>query len=98
MRPKLIKDLLYAMPQSGSHGPRATGGNQVLLTLEPQETLNKVSVACEVQYFTALYLEHEGDFGKVAEVLLGDASHARKIQLRFNQLGLKVRDLKERLR
>jgi hypothetical protein len=34
----------------------------------------------------------------MAEVLLGSSEHARKIQLRFNQLGLKVRDLKESMR
>jgi hypothetical protein len=30
-------------------------------------------------------------------VLMGGEEHARKVQLRFNQLGLKVRELKERL-
>jgi hypothetical protein len=30
-------------------------------------------------------------------VLLGDPEGARKVQLRFNQLGLKVRDLKQRI-
>ena len=61
-------------------------------------SLNKVSVSAEKQYFVELYLQEQGDFGAMARVLLGDAEHARKVQLRFNQLGLKVRELKEQLR
>ena len=37
------------------------------------------------------------DFAAMAGVLLGDPDGARKVQLRFNQLGLKVRELKEQL-
>ena len=33
----------------------------------------------------------------MASVLLGDPDLARKVQLRFNQLGLKVRELKQRI-
>jgi len=33
----------------------------------------------------------------MAQTLLGDPDGARKVQLRFNQLGLKVRELKARL-
>ena len=51
----------------------------------------------ERQYFTELYLRHRGDFSALASVLLGDAEASRKVQLRFNQLGLKVRDLKDRI-
>lgn len=94
VRPKLMRDLLQTLPE----GPRrAAGSNQVVVTLEPHDTLNKVSVACERQYFQTLFLDHEGSFPKMAELLLGDPAHARKVQLRFNQLGLKVRELKERL-
>jgi hypothetical protein len=46
----------------------------------------------------ALWRTHGGDFARMAEVLLGDSAGARKVQLRFNQLGLKVRELKERPR
>ena len=51
----------------------------------------------ERQYFSTLYLEHQGDFAAMASVLLGDRDAARKVQLRFNQLGLRVRDMKERI-
>ena len=51
----------------------------------------------ERQYFESLWVQEGGDFAAMARVLLGDASHARKVQLRFNQMGLKVRELKEQL-
>ena len=65
--------------------------------LRSHDTLNRVAADCERQYFEALWLEHRGDFGAMAQLLLGDRAFARKIQLRFNQLGLRVRELKDRL-
>ncbi|MEZ4316126.1 MAG: sigma 54-interacting transcriptional regulator [Myxococcota bacterium] len=95
VRPKLVKDLLGALPDA--RGPVSAGSSSVHISLVPADTLNKVSVECERQYFTELYVRNDGDFGAMAELLLGDREHARKIQLRFNQLGLKVRELKDRL-
>jgi DNA-binding NtrC family response regulator len=96
VRPKLIRDLLQrALP-----GPDASAvdGTRLPIQIEARDTLNKVAQHCERQYFTMLYLKEGGDFGAMAQLLLGDPEHARKVQLRFNQLGLKVRDLKARLR
>ncbi|MFM2244006.1 MAG: hypothetical protein RL071_80 [Pseudomonadota bacterium] len=61
--------------------------------LQPQGGLNRLAVQVERQYFTALYLLHGGDFGAMAGALLGDPADGRKVQLRFNQLGLRVREL-----
>ncbi|MCB9525770.1 MAG: sigma-54-dependent Fis family transcriptional regulator [Myxococcales bacterium] len=63
--------------------------------VEPQRTLNAVSTSVERQYFLALYRQVDGDFGAMAERLLGDRGRGRAIRLRLNQLGLKVRDLKD---
>ena len=96
VRPKLVRDLL----QRALAGPEEAPGDGLRLHIDiaVQETLNKVAQHCERQYFVALYLQERGDFAAMAQLLLGDAEHARKVQLRFNQLGLKVRDLKARLR
>ncbi len=99
IRPKLVRDLLLATPTAASADGVVDGdGWRMHVLVEPQDTLNKVSVACERQYFEALWIRERGDFGAMARVLLGDSEHGRKVQLRFNQLGLRVRDLKERHR
>jgi DNA-binding NtrC family response regulator len=97
VRPKLIRDLLQHAPSESDDVPSGTG-TSIRIELSPQDTLNKVSQLCERQYFTKLYIQHHGDFAVMADVLLGDAGEGRKVQLRFNQLGLKVRDLKGRVR
>ena len=95
VRPKLVRDMLSADPTAGLSADAE--GWTFTVALRPQPTLNKVAAECERQYFEALWIEHRGDFSKMAKLLLGDSEHARKVQLRFNQLGLKVRDLKSRL-
>jgi two-component system nitrogen regulation response regulator GlnG len=75
----------------------ASEGLQIGIHLRSQSGLNKVAQDIERQYFMTLYLRHQGDFAAMASILLGDAEASRKVQLRFNQLGLKVRDLKERM-
>ncbi len=92
VRKKLLDDLLRG-PGEGVEG----GHLRMEVEIEPQETLNRVAVACETQYFIKLYLQERGDFARMAELLLGDPEGGRKVQLRFNQLGLKVRDLKAQL-
>ena len=96
VRPKLIRDMLRASP-GGTEVSEQGDGWSTRVSIRPGDSLNKVAQDCERQYFVRLFLQERGDFGGMARVLLGDADHARKIQLRFNQLGLKVRQLKGRL-
>ncbi|MCO4743198.1 MAG: sigma-54-dependent Fis family transcriptional regulator [Proteobacteria bacterium] len=106
VRPKLVRDLLSHSPgadpldEAQGEADTATeqGGWPVKVHVRQASTLNKVAQDCERQYFTRLYLRTRGDFSAMADLLLGDEEHARKVQLRFNQLGLKVRELKELLR
>jgi DNA-binding NtrC family response regulator len=93
VRPKIVADLLAAVvSEAGPAAPDAP--NRLPVALRPHDTLNKVAVDVERQYFVALWRAHDGSFARMAEVLLGDADGARKVQLRFNQLGLKVRELR----
>jgi len=55
-----------------------------------------VSCAVERQYLELLYERSAGDLGRMAELLLGDEGGGRKVQLRMNQLGIKLRSLKRR--
>ncbi len=99
VRPKLVRDLLHPDVGPAPQGEDGDGGGWGMrVVVHPHDTLNKVAVDCERQYFVALWKVYGGDFSRMAEVLLGDSAGARKVQLRFNQLGLKVRDLKERAR
>jgi two-component system nitrogen regulation response regulator GlnG len=94
IRPKVIRDQLMAVRiEDKSSGD----GLPIGIQLRSHSGLNKVAQDIERQYFTTLYLRHHGDFAAMASILLGDADAARKVQLRFNQLGLRVRDLKERM-
>ncbi len=62
--------------------------------IEPQDTLNSVSVFVEKQYMVALFEEYDGDLARMADRLLGDPERGRAVRLRMNQIGLKVRDLR----
>jgi two-component system nitrogen regulation response regulator GlnG len=95
VRSKILRDQLRAVMTLEPE--RELEGLRIPVRLSAQSGLNKVAQDVERQYFTELYMRHRGDFSGIATVLLGDADASRKVQLRFNQLGLKVRDLKERI-
>jgi DNA-binding NtrC family response regulator len=91
VRPKLVRELLRAV--SGPEDP-AVDGWTTSVVVRPNETLSHLASDVERQYFTKLWEQEEGDFAAMARVLMGDPANARKVQLRFNQLGLKVREMK----
>lgn len=82
--------------RAGTQGAGPAGAadpDRIAVTIEPGKTLNAVSNSVERQYMTALYRETGGDFALMADALLGDPGKARAVRLRFNQLGLKVREI-----
>jgi DNA-binding NtrC family response regulator len=91
VRPKLLRDLVRAVHVDA---PAEEGGWKCTVVVRPDGTLNHLAQDVERQYFTKLWEQEEGDFGAMARILMGDPECARKVQLRFNQLGLKVRELK----
>ncbi len=103
--PRIVRDLMRPMdiPRPESEGATehgvtigADGGHRLRVVLHPAESLNAVSCAVERQYLELLFEKYDGDLGRMASVLLSDASAGRKIQLRMNQLGIKLRSLKRR--
>ena len=94
VRPKLVRDQLLAIRVAD---PAQVDGKTMGIVIRTMPGLNKVAQDVERQYFIALYLQYQGDFSAMASVLLGDVDAARKVQLRFNQLGLRVRDLKDQI-
>jgi two-component system nitrogen regulation response regulator GlnG len=99
--PRTVRELLRPMESPrGADAPtgpvESEGGMRIAVDLRPQESLNAVSCAVERQYLEQLYEKYGGELGRMAEVLLGDAGAGRKVQLRMNQLGIKLRKLKRR--
>jgi DNA-binding NtrC family response regulator len=97
---KTVSDLLRPMTLARreeaaaavSEGP----GRRVSVRLIAGESLNSVSCAVERQYLEQLFDQCEGDLGEMGRILLDDAEAGRKIQLRMNQLGIKLRSLKRK--
>ena len=92
VRPKLVRDLLRAVRVER---PESEGGWRTEIVIRADPTLNHLAQEVERQYFAQLWEREEGDFAAMARVLTGDEAGARKVQLRFNQLGLKVREMKK---
>jgi DNA-binding NtrC family response regulator len=107
IQPRTIRDLLRPFAEIGG-GANETEVNESLsedgdglrmsLRLGPAESLNAVSCEVERQYLERLYIHFGGDLSRVATFLLADVDGGRKIQLRMNQLGLKLRELGPMLR
>ncbi|MCB9701425.1 MAG: sigma-54-dependent Fis family transcriptional regulator [Myxococcales bacterium] len=98
--PKTVSDLLRPMARA-QRGEVASAsddlpGRKVTIRLGAEESLNAVSCAVERQYLEALYSQAGGDLGQMGLWLLGSADTGRKIQLRMNQLGIKLRKLKRK--
>ena len=97
--PGLVSSLLagYVLPETEEAVlAKGDGAPGIHVQLEGGKTLNAVSNSVERQYFRTLFEQTRGDFSAMAEMLLGDRDKARAVRLRFNQLGLKVRELLRR--
>ena len=90
---KLVRELLGA----ASIGPSASANHREGgFDVRPRPQLRDVARDLERQLFERLFRETRGDFEAMAARLLEkpDASAARRVRLRFNQLGLRVRELR----
>lgn len=107
--PRTVRDLVRpmevapfaeeSMPASEFPGGIVMGSDgryRMTITLDPEESLNAVSCGVERQYLERLYDALQGDLSRMAAVLLNDASAGRRVQLRMNQLGIKLRKLKQK--
>ncbi len=72
------------------------GQLRMMVKVDGADSLNAVSCAVERQYLEGLYEKYGGELARIAEVLLDDPGAGRKVQLRMNQLGIKLRRLKRR--
>jgi two-component system nitrogen regulation response regulator GlnG len=106
IQPRTIRDLLRPFAEIGAASEPEIDeslsedgdGLRMGVRLGPAESLNAVSCEVERQYLERLYIHYGGDLSRVATFLLADPEGGRKIQLRMNQLGLKLRELGPMLR
>jgi len=83
---RAIRDLLSKKPDGEGAAP--TGGDP-----PPQRSLHEVARFLERDHYQRLFEASGGRFEEMARRLLGraDAASARRVRLRYNQLGLRVR-------
>ncbi len=76
-------------------GPRsAPGDRRFEVSLRPAQTFAEISADVERQYLMALFHAHGGDLDAMAVELFGPGASRRKVHLRMNQLGLRLRNLR----
>ena len=89
---KLVRELLQSgWPVAASRDD--ANGETRSSSVRPAATLHAVASSLERQLYAQLYERCQGDFSAMAKRLLtGDAAaNARRVRLRFNQLGLRVK-------
>ena len=95
---KLIRELILAAAAETTAAP-STEADVIAVRLTPTAALRDTARALERSVLTTLFERTGGDFDKMAATLLtGDRTvNARRIRLRFNQLGLKARSARAKL-
>lgn len=70
-------------------------GRRLEIEIPRASSFARVSAEVERQYLRALFLATGGDLERMGQELLGEKGAARKVHLRLNQLGLRLRELRE---
>jgi DNA-binding NtrC family response regulator len=87
-----------ALPAAGGARTRgaleAPGQRRVEVAVKAGQSFSEISADVERQYLMALFDAHEGNLDLVAAELFGPGANRRKVHLRMNQLGLKLRELR----
>ncbi|HYS10392.1 MAG TPA: sigma 54-interacting transcriptional regulator [Myxococcales bacterium] len=83
-------------PNRASHSAISGGAGErrVEISLKPGGTFAEISAEVERQYLMALFHAHGGDLDRMAAELFGPGASRRKVHLRMNQLGLRLRHLR----
>lgn len=89
----IARDLVLHPPVS-DEGIKPLAGRSVQIEVPTSDSFQRISVQVERQYMQALFQAAHGDLALMAQGLLGSRGDARRVHLRLNQLGLKLRDLR----
>lgn len=85
--PRLAFDLL-----AGARSEPEEADARLVLTRPKTPTVEGFRRELERSAFRQLYREARGDFARLAELMTGSRQEERAVRLRFNRLGLSVRD------
>ncbi len=94
----LVAKLVGGSVRSAEARPTADRGRRLEIELPSGGTFARISGEVERQYLKALFLRSKGDLERMGQELLGKPGLGRKVHLRLNQLGLKLRELREELK
>ncbi|MBN2360910.1 MAG: sigma-54-dependent Fis family transcriptional regulator [Deltaproteobacteria bacterium] len=90
---RLLQNLIGR--RGGGAADAARSGIATAIEIRPGASFAQVAADVERQYLCALYRTTGGDLERMARLLLGPAGTRRRVTLRLNQLGLKLRQLRE---
>jgi len=94
----LVDQLLdNVSPPPAAAAAAAPDERRIEIALKAGETFAGISADVERQYLTALFHAHGGDLGRMAVELFGPGASRRRVHLRMNQLGLRLRSLRATL-
>jgi DNA-binding NtrC family response regulator len=82
------------LAQPPAPGQLIAGRRRIEVALKAGPSFSDISADVERQYLMALFDAHEGDLDLMAAELFGPGASRRKVHLRMNQLGLKLRELR----
>jgi two-component system nitrogen regulation response regulator GlnG len=86
-----------AVPLAESRAATFGHGRRLEIELPSRPSFARISAEVERQYLRAAFLRCKGDLERMAKELLGSQGSARKVHLRLNQVGLKLRELRAEL-
>ena len=92
-----LLDNVSAPPPSRPTVTGAPGERRIEVAVRAGRTFAEISADVERQYLTALFHAHGGSLDRIAVELFGSGANRRKVHLRMNQLGLRVRGLRGEL-
>ena len=72
-------------------------GRKIEIELPCGPSFSRISAEVERQYLRTMFVRCRGDLERMARELLGAQGSARKLHLRLNQVGLKLRELRAEL-
>jgi two-component system nitrogen regulation response regulator GlnG len=95
----LVDQILGSEPAPAKRDGRAASavtelGRRVEVMLKPGHSFAEISADVERQYLVALFQAFDGDLARMARELFGPGADRRKVHLRMNQLGLRLRELR----